>query len=185
MGLNVGYLKSDRTIKGDEIYTPFYAVDPILKHLKPNSTIWCPFDEEWSAFVVMLREYGHKVIATHLDRGGDFFTTNVEADYIISNPPYSVKDKVLERLYKIGTPFMMLLPVASIQSIFRVNLFIKYGLQLIVFDRRIGYHTDGNKDTCVKGNSFGSAYFCWNVLNDDIIFKNLTVYNRSLNEPIK
>ena len=72
MGLNVGYLKSDRTVKGDEIYTPFYAVEPILKHLKPNSTIWCPFDKEWSAFVVMLREHGHKVVATHMDMGGGF-----------------------------------------------------------------------------------------------------------------
>lgn len=27
----------------DEYYTPAYAVYPILKYLKPNSTIWCPF----------------------------------------------------------------------------------------------------------------------------------------------
>ena len=28
----------------DEFYTPNYAIEPLLKHLKPNSKIWCPFD---------------------------------------------------------------------------------------------------------------------------------------------
>lgn len=36
------------TIKDDEWYTPREAVEPIIKYLKPNSTIWCPFDKrEW------------------------------------------------------------------------------------------------------------------------------------------
>ena len=30
--------------KNDEYYTPAYAVYPIMKKLKPNSKIWCPFD---------------------------------------------------------------------------------------------------------------------------------------------
>ena len=36
MALNIGYLKSDRSIKGDEIYTPFYAVEPLLEFLPKN-----------------------------------------------------------------------------------------------------------------------------------------------------
>ena len=35
----------------DEFYTPHYAIKPILKYLKPNSTIWCPFDTRNSLFV--------------------------------------------------------------------------------------------------------------------------------------
>lgn len=50
MALNVGYLTSDRTENGDEVYTPYYAVDPILEFVPKNKIIWCPFDEEWSAF---------------------------------------------------------------------------------------------------------------------------------------
>ena len=30
--LNVGYLTSDTTASGDEMYTPFYAVEPLVKH---------------------------------------------------------------------------------------------------------------------------------------------------------
>ena len=31
--------------KNDEYCTPAYAVYPILKRLKKNSTVWCPFDK--------------------------------------------------------------------------------------------------------------------------------------------
>ena len=74
----------------NEYYTPPYAIKPILKYIKPNSVIWCPFDTEESYYVKMLREAGHTVIATHIDSGGDFFTIEPpKCDYIISNPPFS------------------------------------------------------------------------------------------------
>ena len=50
----------------DEFYTPLYAIEPILKYIKPNSTIWCPFDTEESLFVNELIKGGHKVINTHI-----------------------------------------------------------------------------------------------------------------------
>lgn len=39
----------------DEFYTPVYAIDPIIKYIRPNSTIWCPFDTEESNFVKNLK----------------------------------------------------------------------------------------------------------------------------------
>lgn len=44
----------------DEFYTPLYAIEPILKYIKPNSTIWCPFDTEESLFVKELIKGGIK-----------------------------------------------------------------------------------------------------------------------------
>ena len=41
----------------DEFYTPLYAIEPIAKYIKPNSTIWCPFDTEDSLFVKYFRYY--------------------------------------------------------------------------------------------------------------------------------
>ena len=46
MGKNIGYLTAGRTKESDEIYTPVYAVEPILKYLKPNSKILCPFSRQ-------------------------------------------------------------------------------------------------------------------------------------------
>ena len=78
----------------DEVYTPAYAVEPILKYIEPNSIVWCPFDTQESIFVKKLKEAGHTVIATHISNGSDFFKISVpECDYIISNPPYIVKAK--------------------------------------------------------------------------------------------
>ena len=40
--------------KKDEYYTPKILVEPILKYIKPNSVIWCPFDTENSEFVILI-----------------------------------------------------------------------------------------------------------------------------------
>ena len=98
----------------DEFYTPKYAVLPIAKYLEPNSRVWCPFDTEDSYFVKVLREHGHSVHCTHLWEGGDFFNTEIECDYIVSNPPYSIKAEVFERLFALGVPFAMLVGVVGL-----------------------------------------------------------------------
>ena len=102
--------------KNDEYYTPTYAVYPIIKYIKPNSTIWCPFDKEDSNYVKILKKEGFKVIYGHIETGQDFFEVDIpECDYIISNPPYSLKGQVFKKLYKIGKPFAMLI---NFQGIF-------------------------------------------------------------------
>ena len=173
MNGNTGYLTSSSTKESDEVYTPYYAVEPILKYLKPNSKIWCPFDKEWSAFVNLLKDAGHEVVFTHLDNDQNFFFTKVDCDYIISNPPYSIKDQVLGKLYELGIPFMMLLPLPSLQAKERFELFNKQGLELLIFDDRIGYHSKDSMQVPEKSNSFASIYFCWNVLPKQIIFEKL------------
>ena len=122
MPLNIGYLSSDKT--DNELYTPFYVVDPIIKYLPKDKIIWCPFDEKWSAFYVHLRELGYRVIRSSLSDGQDFFKYEPERwDLIVSNPPFSIKDKVLERLYSFQKPFAVLLPLNSLQGKSRYKYF--------------------------------------------------------------
>lgn len=87
--------------KNDEFYTPEYAIKPILEFIPKGSLVWCPFDTEKSLFVKTLRQHGCKVVHTHINYGEDFFKCIPPkgCDFIISNPPYSVKGKVLERLF--------------------------------------------------------------------------------------
>ena len=68
-------MKMDKVAgSGNDCYfTPSYAITPILKYLKKNSTIWCPFDTKDSLYVKILEENGHTVIHTHIDDGVDFF----------------------------------------------------------------------------------------------------------------
>ena len=53
MANNVGYLTASNN---DELYTPYYAVDPIIEYVPKGKVIWCPFDKEWSAFVQILKK---------------------------------------------------------------------------------------------------------------------------------
>jgi len=62
----------------DELYTPSYGVEPILKYLPKDKIIWCPFDTEISEFVKILKSNGYNVIYSHIDTGQDFF--NYEPD---------------------------------------------------------------------------------------------------------
>ncbi|MBR2111649.1 MAG: hypothetical protein IJ950_01640 [Helicobacter sp.] len=123
----------------------------------------------------------HKVIYTHIDNGKDFFNYQPNNfDLIISNPPFSVKDKVLERCFSLEKPFAILLPVNAIQGKKRVSLFKKHDLELLVFDGRIDFHTRGNFSETSKNTHFGSAYFCRGILPKPIIFESLEKYEKPL-----
>lgn len=180
MATNVGYLTCDTTISGDEVYTPFYAVEPILEFLPKDKIIWCPFDENFSAFVQLLRENGYKVVNSHLSQDQDFFTYEPNRwDVLVSNPPFSKKDQVIKRCYELGKPFMILLPIQSLQSDFRYKYFSQ-GCELLIFDKRINYHTHNNFDTYAKCVPFASVYICRNILPSQIIFRKIKKYARKL-----
>lgn len=181
MGMNTGYLTANRTSSGDEVYTPFYAVEPLLKYIPKDKIIWCPFDEEWSAYYQLFNENGYKVIRSSLKDGHDFFQYEPSEHYdiIISNPPFSKKDKILERLYELNKPFAILLPLNSLQGKRRYLSFQK-GIQLLAFDGRVNFHTNNNFKTFTKGNHFASAYFCKEILPKDLILEKLNQYDKEL-----
>ena len=144
--------------------------------------MWCPFDEEWSAYYNTFRENGYNVVRSSLKEGQNFFNYEPPEDYdvIISNPPFSIKDKVLKRLYELGKPFAVLLPVTALQAKARVRLYRRYGLELLVFDGRIDYHTNGDFQRSKSGIHYGSAYFCKGVLPEPLVFRELKKFDRPL-----
>jgi hypothetical protein len=64
------------------------------------------------------------------------------------------------------------LPIATLQSKTRYNNF-KKGLELLVFDERIGFYANGHIKTTQNGAPFASIYFCKNFLPDKLIFRSL------------
>lgn len=162
----------------NEFYTPLYAIKPILKYIKPYSTIWCPFDTEESLFVKTLRKKGHRVIATHIWNGVDFFNCDIpnngNIDYIISNPPYSCKGEVFERLFKIGKPFAMLVGVVGLfESNKRFTMFANNDFEIMYFDKRIAYFKDYNEQKPSLNPPFSSVYVCKDILPKQIVFERL------------
>ena len=98
--INKAYLKACRTSGGDEVFTPFYAVEPLLKYIPKNKVIWCPCDEHWSAFVKLFNENGYEVINSSIKNGQNFLTYEpyTHYDVIITNLPFSKKIKCLKDL---------------------------------------------------------------------------------------
>lgn len=182
MAINKGVLTSEKTEDSDEMYTPYYMVENIIKYISPELKVWCPFDKEWSAFVNRLRENGNEVIYSHIDNGQDFFNYEPQNyDIIVSNPPFSKKDSVLKRLYELNKPFAILLPLNSLQRKSIISCYEK-GLQLLSFDFRGGYHNVKQMKEPKEGTPFASAFFCRDLLPKDLIIEHLEKYKRPLNQ---
>lgn len=162
--------------KNDEFYTPYYAIKPLIKYLQPNSTIWCPFDTKDSLFVKTLEQDGHKVIYSHINEGQDFFTYQPEInyDYIISNPPYSTKTEVLERLFKMDKPFAMLVGVVGLfESQKRFEMFKNNDWEIMYFNRRISFMRDFTSGKTALNPPFSSVYITHGILPKQVVFEEI------------
>lgn len=154
----------------DHIATPKYIVEIIfdLINIKSFRSIWFPFDNYDSEFKLKADELGLNYKATHkLDNEqNDFFTTYPpkDCDLIISNPPFSQQNKILERTFKLINDgliksFALLLPLSTLETPFRANMYEKYKdkLSIIIFKHRVKFK--GHK------NAFNKAccWICYNI----------------------
>ena len=159
----------------DEFYTPRYAVEPILKYIPEGSVVWCPFDTKNSNFVKMLEELQYTVIHSHIDNGEDFFTSEPEHfDYIVSNPPYSIKAAVFERLFELGKPFAMLVGVVGLfESQKRFNMFKDNQFEIMYMNKRISYFKSYEDPKPSLNPPFSSVYLCSKMLPQQIVFEEI------------
>ena len=150
----------------DEIYTPEIALLPLLKYLPKGLKIWECTDFGESNITKVLKEHGYEVISTH-KTNFDFLKDKPSFDFdiIITNPPYSLKDDFIEKCYSYNKPFALLLPITALEGLRRGALYRKFGLQLIILDKRINFMKDK------KSNWFNTSWFCWKLLKHDLNFE--------------
>lgn len=159
----------------DEFYTPEYAIAPILKYIPSGSKVWCPFDTEDSHFVKVLRKHGCEVVNTHISEGQDFFELDIPCDYIISNPPYSCKGAVFERLFKLGKPFAMLVGVVGLfESQARFFLFADNKFEIMYLNKRVSFFKSYEEQKASLNPPFSSVYVCSGLLPNQICFETIT-----------
>ena len=200
MPKNIGYLTSSRSVDSDNVYTPPYVVHAISKYIRlgfdfildsspliheKTTIILCPFSKDEHAFPTVFRSLGYEVINSHYDpetgEGKDFFSYTKEevmrmgVDYIIDNPPFSSKDRVLQHCEELDRPYALLLPIQTLQSIKRYNtVFSKGNTQALIFDKRIGYGTKTKTwEEMGMTNHFASIFICKDVLPQQLIFDKL------------
>ena len=147
----------------DEYYTPRILAETIIPYVESDKIIWCPFDTKKSEVVKALKENGNKVIATHIADGYDFFEYEPkEYDLIISNPPFTLKLEVFERLYKLGKPFAMIMGLPILNYHATGDFFLEKDLQLLIVNKKVSF--DGNT------SSFNNSWFCNGLLPRDLMF---------------
>ena len=142
----------------DEVFTPKYALNPLLPYLKKEWVIWeCAWGQ--GSLAKHLEKYGFKVIGF---KGQDFLEDDINInafDIMITNPPYSKKDEFLKKAFEIGKPFAFLLPLTALEGIKRGALYKKYGIQLIIPNRRINFVMPNKQG----GAWFQTAWFCYKM----------------------
>ena len=157
----------------DECYTPDYGVEPILKYIPKDATVWCPFDKEESQFVIQISKQ-NKVIRSHLESGQDFFDYEPEEwDMIVSNPPFTDKRKFFERALSFNKPFALIMTNTWLNDSAPKQIFKDKDLQLLMFDKRMKFISPDGRDN--DKITFSSSYYCYNILPKQIIMEELNV----------
>jgi hypothetical protein len=151
-------------LKHDDYMTPKSAWEAI-RHLIPNDkVIWEAFYGDGKSGEY-LTELGFNVIHENID----FFENDI-GNIIVSNPPYSISEKVVNRLAELDKPFIMIMPVSKLNtSYFKV---FKDKIQLIIPKKRIHFLklVDGKvPDKWKNACNFDCFYYCYKIgLNKDI-----------------
>jgi hypothetical protein len=157
-----------KNVYSDEWYTSQETVDIAIELLdpEPNSLILCPFDSENSLFVKTLQAMEHTVIYGIQDFiDGQFHI----ADYIITNPPFSIKDQIIRKVYEYGLKSVLVLPIDALGGVNRHNLYREYGYPSVyVPSRRIAYYDEAGE--LRKGSSFHSVIMTFNQGDTEIMW---------------
>ena len=138
----------------DDYFTPRQAWQEIGSYLPKDKIIWEAFYNKDSLSPDYLRELGCSVVSEDVD----FFQSNL-AEIIISNPPYSFKKKVFERLRQINKPFILLCPVSTITKAFYQDYFAQH-CGVIIPKKRI--HFIKGKDQTTRC-WFDTLFICYQI----------------------
>ncbi len=153
--------------------TPRSAIKPLLKHLPKTWTIWeCACGR--GNISGYLHDQGRKIIATDIMTGHDFLTWKPRKhwDAIITNPPHRHMTEFLRRCFDFGKPFALLLPLLVLEGRERHRLFRDYGVELLMFDRRVEYEAE--HDGSRRGDiPFASVWVCHGLLPKSLVFAEL------------
>lgn len=141
----------------DHFQTPPEGVRILIPYINNSWKILEPCYGQGLLFNELVRN-GFNVVGSDIMDGTDFLEiVPEEFDCIITNPPYSKKDEILKRCYELGKPFALLLPLTALEGKRRQELYRKYGIQLIIPNKRINFITPSGKGS---GSWFQTAWFC-------------------------
>ena len=162
MNTHLSNLNSDNI----EYYTPNWVWDCLKDYIPKDKVIWEAFRNEHELSTRAadhLRQIGFDVVNPYLD----FFENNLGA-IVCSNPPFNRKKQVMERLFELNKPFMLVLP----NIILNTKYFIDWAkndkdIQIIILPKRVDFiKPDGETKSVIH-----TLIVCWKFnLKDRILF---------------
>ena len=153
------------SIHGDEYYTRREDAEIIadnIIHLPLK--VWLPFNDTDSVWVDVLTERGFDVVATD----SDFFATEPPSGVqcIISNPPFSKKREVMDRIKALNLRFALILPFQWLND----GIPLEYGHQVMLFRQRMYFNTPNGVRNKPRANCF--------VLSDGLLKNDLAFIDK-------
>ena len=154
----------------DEYYTPDEAWDNISQYLSKDKWIFEAFFGEGHTYKYFEKN-GYNVVG---EKGLDFFSDDADffmevADCVVSNPPFSIKYKVMDTLVRENMPFILILPLACINTkSFRkcfnncmndVSIMIPKGRMRFIQSSKL-----------LKPASFENCYVCYKMVHEKLVF---------------
>lgn len=141
-----------KNTKNNNYNTPINGWKDILQFIDKSDKLWLPFYNDGKAKEYLNDLSFNNVI--HINK--DFFKYDISNALVIDNPPYSIKEKIIKKLYT-GRSFSLLLPLDTLER----KYMKKYldGFQLVIPSYRYNYK-EGKKSI-----PFKSCWFCWNFQN--------------------
>jgi len=134
-------------VKESDCYdTPKWATKAIVKYLPKGCKIWEPFAGNRCMSKVLIKN-GFKVRESEIqwDEKMDFFHYQPKKDFdvIVSNPPYSVLNKVMQRIHENEWKYFLLVPVYVLGSQGRYDIFKDEGVNIYLFREKVNFLKGG------------------------------------------
>lgn len=153
------------SIHGDEYYTRYEDAEIIVDNLlQIPLKVWCPFNDRESVWINILKDRGFDVVTTDTD----FFETEPPegVQCIISNPPFSLKKDVMDRIRDLDIRICLILPFQWLND----GMPLEYGYQLMFFRQRMYFNTPQGVLNKPRANCF--------VLSDGLLKRDLTFIDK-------
>ena len=151
--------------KHDDHMTPKSAWENIQQFIPKDKVIWEAFYGDGKSGEY-LTDLGFDVIHGDID----FFEEN-RGDIIISNPPFSKSKKVMDRMFELDKPFILIFPSQKINTSY-MRKWKDRNLQIIIPRKRIHFLkvVDGKPVEGWKNQTaFDCYYYCYKMnLEKDI-----------------
>ena len=154
----------------DEYYTPASAWDKLTSYIDKSKVIFEGFYGGGHTYEYFTNN-GYKVIGK---KGLDFFSDEADVllnkcDCVITNPPFSLKYKIMKKIVQHNKPFILILPLACVNTISFRNCFNNEMKDVSIIIPRGRMRFIQNKEI-KKSPSFESCYVCYKMIDEKLIF---------------